>query len=317
MTDANQLVENIKREIAKAQPSNKKIFALFKEVKANTNSDAEYYDVVAEIFHFNSRYYLNSLYPKLNSLQMAKYVFETFSLYQDERIVYEFPGKIKQTIHTRANPSIMVRVKSGYVYLTNLRIIAQGKLIVGGGADASVSKVGQAIAAQKAAKLQKKARKTFLNESLFQEIPCYGYQFKNRNHFHLKRKKKALEYFVLSDNPYEISSGTFYVIKITPSKSQVNELYEIMRKDINHTIEMFREVNDRERVASSDLKRLWKSEEYANFSDLELINIAMSVYELNPEHFMEKIYPKMHKWKYPSFLRVKDALIEKISGKKS
>jgi len=316
MTDIKQNIVNIKREIAKSQPSKKQINDFLKDIQLEANSDTDYYDIVGEIFSFNPRYYMTSLYPKFKSLEMTRYLVEKFSLYENERIIYEFPGKIKQSIFTGINP-VVIRVKGGVIYVTNLRIIAQGKLTVGGGLRASQSTLGKAISLQMAKKAQDKAKKGFLNESLFQELPCYGYQIKGRNHFELKKKNKAVKYLALSNIHYGTRSRTFYEIKITPPKSQVGELYELLRKDVEHVVEVFQEVNKYRRVSSRDLNRLWKSEEYQGFSDADYVDIAIRVYELNPEHFMASIYPKMQKWKFPSFLRIKDVLFEKLSQKES
>ena len=320
MTDIKQNIVNIKREIAKSQPSKKPINDLLKDIQLEANSDIDYYDIVGEIFRFNPRYYMTSLYPKFKSLEMTRYLVEKFNLYENERIIYEFPGKIQQSvyrsIYAGINP-VVIRVKGGVIYVTNLRIIAQGKLTVGGGAHASPSKLGQAISLQIAKKAQDKAKKRFLNESLSQELPCYGYQIKSRNHFELKKKNKAVKYLALSNIHYGTKSRTFYEIKITPPKSQVGELYELLRKDVEHVVEMFQEVNEDRPVSSRDLNRLWKSEEYQGFSDADYVDIAMRVYELNPEHFMASIYLKMQKWKFPSFLRIKDVLFEKLSQKES
>jgi len=317
MTDIKQNVVNIKREIAKSQPSKKRINDLLKDIQLEANSDTDYYDIVGEIFRFNPRYYMTSLYPKFKSLDMTRYLVEKFSLYENERIIYEFPGKIKQSNAEDLDP-VAVIVKSGTIYVTNLRIIAHGKLLAAGGASSSPSKLKTAIRAQKAKKEGAKAKKKLLTDSLSQELPCYGYQFISKNHFGLKKKSKSVKYYISNRVSYKGWSRAIYEIKIKPPKSLVGKLYEILCKDVDEVIHLFQEFNDKiGPITSKDLRLVWKSEEYQSFSDADYVDIAMRVYELNPEHFMASIYPKMQKWKFPSFLRIKDVLFENLSQKKS
>ena len=98
-------------------------------------------------------------------------------------------------------------------------------------------------------------------------------------------------------------------------------LYEALSKDVNHTFNAFLELHEmgiNEKLKRNEflyrLKRLWDSEEYQGYSDSDYLDVVDAVYNLDPEFFMTYIYPKMMSWKFPSFLKVKDQIIEILRG---
>jgi len=325
MSDIKQVIISIKKEIANFNPSISHIFDCFRVLKEEVSPNTAYYDIVGEIFKFNPHFYMNFIYPKMKSSDMARYIVETSSLYEGERIIYEFRGKITKSKPTSFyQPFIYIR--GATIYVTNYRIIAQGKLSVGGGKDMSHSALENIIREQRAKKPREREKKSMRNISISQDLPCYGHQFRSRNHFGLKKKSKSVKYRVFNSSQFWIdpssrwaTSERFYEaitdIKIKPQKNQVSELYDILRKDANQTFEVFQELNSAKIRNLYNLKELWKSEEYENFSDSDYLNIAMRVYELVPEYFMSSIYPKMQTWDFPSFLKIKKTLFEKISQK--
>ncbi len=62
------------------------------------------------------------------------------------------------------------------------------------------------------------------------------------------------------------------------------------------------------------LRHLRKKEEYQDISDTEYLDIVRETYRLNPQFFMDFIYPKMKSWKFPSFLNIKVEVIELIEN---
>lgn len=240
MRNKKEIIVNIKREIVKVNPYMKRdlakvisyIFDCFKSFKEGADSDMEYYDIVGAIFKFNPKFYMDSIYPKMKSLEMTRYIVEKYCLYESEKIIYEFNGKITYSIFyndVTSNFQVNVIVKDGTIYVTNYRIIAQGKL--------------STISGSK--KFSKKAKKSVINESLTQDLPCYGYQFK-RNHLTLKKKGKFIKYQV-SDRRFTEDDFRMekYIemrqaikdIKIKLPENQVTELFEILSKDVDHTYE--------------------------------------------------------------------------------
>ncbi|MDX1797521.1 MAG: hypothetical protein R3255_02620, partial [Candidatus Lokiarchaeia archaeon] len=106
-------------------------------------------------------------------------------------------------------------------------------------------------------------------------------------------------------------------ITITLPNAQMDELFEILSKDVEEVIEMFQELQDMElkrRYKRKEflyrLRKLWESEEYRNFTDSDYLDVVAKVYELDPELFMNSIYPKIRSWISPSFLRVKEKIIK-------
>jgi hypothetical protein len=54
---------------------------------------------------------------------------------------------------------------------------------------------------------------------------------------------------------------------------------------------------------------LRKNEEYQDISDSEYLDIVKETYRLNPQFFMDFIYPKMKSWRFPSFLSIKEGFL--------
>ena len=50
----------------------------------------------------------------------------------------------------------------------------------------------------------------------------------------------------------------------------------------------------------------------SDLSDSDKLEIILGAYELDPVFFMTLIYPKLKRWKFPAFLRVKDDIFEKL-----
>ena len=58
------------------------------------------------------------------------------------------------------------------------------------------------------------------------------------------------------------------------------------------------------------LKSIWKGEEYLGVPDSDILNIVIDTYKLDPEFFMNSIYPKMIAWNNESFLNIREELLD-------
>ena len=324
MSNINPIVDNIKEEITKAQPSSSRIFNYLREIKASeefkTLTDSDYYDIVGKTFKLNPKFFMTSIYPNINSMEMAKYIVKKFCLYDGESIIYEFQGDIKQVVGLKDN--IRVSVKGGTVFITNYRIIAQGKIEVKGHSMNAYLWGGPIIWSLSGGTKRAKSKRDLIDRSSIQELPCYGYQFKSKAHVKLEKKRNAIKYIVIGDVQNLKGASAMTILKavrkttIKLLSAQVDKLYEILSKDVEQVIEMFQELQDlklNRRMKRNEflyrLRKLWESEEYSNFTDSDYLDVVAKVYELDPELFTTSIYPKMQSWISPSFLRVKEKII--------
>jgi hypothetical protein len=311
-SDVNQIMNIIKEEISSSQPFSRRIINLLYDLRTKEEykslSDTDYYDIVGETLKLNPEFFMDSIYPRMRSfhfsLEMAKYIVEHFCLYDNEQIIYEFPGDITQMT------TVKVSVKGGHIFVTNYRIIAQGILKAKGGRNPNW---GLAVLALSGGSARRKGKKSVIDVS--QEIPCYGYQFKSRAHIKLEKRSKTVRYILHGGGPVP-SLGFGPKITITPPRNQVNELYEVLSKNVDQVVDMFQEIQDmggKERIKRMEflyrLPKLWQSDEYRNFSDSDYLEVIRRVYELDPEFFMTFIYPEMISWHFPSFLSVKEEII--------
>lgn len=337
MSTIYQFIEEIKQEMSMDRPSRSKIYSLIFKMK-NTEefkalNDIEYYDIVGEIFTLNPEFFMASLYSGMRSLDMAKHIFQKYCLYEDEKILYETRGDIiQETGMVSGNDNVKVSVTGGAIYVTNYRIIAQGTLSVKGGRYYSGGLIDLMIAPMTGSSSRKKSRQAVIVESLNQELPCYGYQFKAKAHFRMKKKSNSIRYEVFGelDNLSEISSflhnkmlnKSVRLITLKVAKDQVNDLFNIMCKDTDQTIDMFQELTDigvkgrRKRIDFKNrLKKIMdmNNEEYRNFSDADRLKIINKVYDLDPELFKTSLHPKLEKWSLPTYINLKDKIDELVS----
>ncbi|MFX0081246.1 MAG: hypothetical protein ACFE94_05785 [Candidatus Hodarchaeota archaeon] len=339
MSIVNQIMNNIKEDLKYLEVSQSdrgivsaRIIAHLTDLRIKEEyqsvSDFEFYDIVGETFKLNPEFFMNHIYPKMrgrklykkiNKMEMEKYIIEKFCLYEGEQLLYECNSKIKET-----NPGlypwrfVSTRVKAsvdGRIYVTNYRIIANGKLRERG-------KIGM------------------IEGSTHQELPCYGFQFKITNHVRLKKKSNGIVYIVLAYKvlielvkSYKINisnlSRTNQInalllamrkVRLTlPSskKEDINNLFGALCKNVYQTINSFIELHELGLVKEIKqieflyrLRKLWDSEEYQHLSNSEYLEIVEAVYNLDPQFFMTMVYPKMMSWTFPSFLNVKSEISE-------
>lgn len=174
------------------------------------------YDLIGELLVDNSEYFMQKIYPKLykklsylsysvNLSELEKYILEKYSFFSGETLLAAFNGKVIQKDTQVA----------GRVYLTNYRIIAQGKFgstpgstfaAIGAGASAGAgsstggqtsSNIGIALGLNDY--IQKRVQKQLQNvmdHKALQNNPCFGYQYPIMDTYDVYRKKKDVRYRV-------------------------------------------------------------------------------------------------------------------------
>jgi len=333
INDVNQKVNTIIEEIKNSRPKKSQIINNLYDLRTKEEyqslSDSEFYDIVGKTFISNPEYFMKNIYIKLrekirkkvNGKEMDKYIFENFCLKAGEQILYECEGKI-----TQSDPKSVKTSVNGMLYVTNLRIIAQGTLSASGGETGTWDDL--LTATYKKYNQKRKAKTGIIDSSTDQELSCYGYQFKIKNLLKLRKEKKGVTYIVFYTNDFENigadSKVSGYSIWITLPYTKealslkLNTLYDILCKNINNPLikvslkrfkaEIAKEYPSKKIVPF--LKSLRVMEEYQQITDVEYLDIVRETYNLNPKFFMKSIYPKMKSWKVPSFLKIKNELFE-------
>jgi len=363
MSVVNQIMNNIKEELANPEPSSKRIITHLTDLRSKEEyqslSDSEFYDIVGETFKLNPEFFMKSiyeemlilqtrgrkLYENINNMEMEKYIIEKFCLYEGEQILFECSGKIK-----RINPemeSVMKLTKmnrrrtkasvDGRIYVTNYRIIAHGKLSISGGRFGSLPQELFFLYPFTGRSKRAKAKEGIIKTYTYQELPCYGYQFPLKDHVGLKKKKNGILYqesilcSLIVDKDENISNlsrwkqavalvQTMINVRLTlPSskKEDINNLFKALCKNVYQTISSFIEIHELgldEKLKRNEflhrLRKLWNSEEYQDLSNSEYLEIVEAVYDLDPQFFMNMVYPKMMSWNFPSFLNIKSEISE-------
>jgi hypothetical protein len=336
-------IEDIKTEVLKLNPSKTRILSVFSDWIDNKEpqfpEDALISEFVGEILKVEPEFFLQSLYNDIRRILekyygdegrnlIEKNIIEKCCLYDGEQILYEYNGDISQMIPESAVKSEV----HGRIYVTNYRIIAQGKLETSGGQNIYW---GLAVYLLSGEAKRVKSKNAIIDGSAHQELPCYGYQFKIKNHTELKKKRNGIRYIVIVDNWGDKGNLSKYkqakmltkvarIIRITlqyPKKTlsmRVNTLYESFCKDVNHILSLIKEELEREYpskyILVPFLRALRISKEYQQITDSVYLDIVRETYRLNPQFFMEFIYPKMKSWKFPSFINVKGEVIELIEN---
>jgi len=303
----------------------------------NSLSDSEFFDILGEVFKSNPEDYMKNLYgevrktvkklygdEKLN--EMERYIIEKFCLYEDEQILYELKGNIKQTelLEQKASGKykmdtlpLKISVKSADIFITNKRMIGHGVLKASGGEKTK----GAVFYLTSLWVFTGGSKKAERNKALIESSPVFGYQFPIKNHTGLGKNKllHIVAYYVNIDK-------LKCIISIKPTdkakrEEQMSKIFEILRKDANEVLDVINEANEtiileknKRRYILDILKGLRKSEEFADLSDLDFLDIVKETYKLDPEFFMKSIYPKMKSWDFPSFLSIKEELIELIEN---
>jgi len=191
----------------------------------NSLSDFEFFDVIGDIYQQAPAFFMLKIYPKIRRkfgkiyrnegmLVMDKYILEKFCLDEGEQIKHEFYGTVKLKVPKK----YVIRIINGTFYVTNRRIIAQGKL----GFDLDLS-TGQAILefGGGSTKNPKKALKHYISSSK----SCYGYSIPIKNLYKLNRFTTGSKIKKLS---YLVPQKTKITINISKKEGIGEKLYEIL-----------------------------------------------------------------------------------------
>jgi hypothetical protein len=250
MSEANLALDNITQELKKKHPSIRKILnSLFNSLKAQQLdiSGPEFYDIVGETFKLNPKFFMKYLYEDIRKevskvysdekmQEMERYIIKKFFLYDGEQILYEYDGvNISQEIKGKYK----LKIRSAIIYITNYRIIAQGKLKkeVHSGVGADGTGIGiidifiligySAKAAVKSSAHRKELEKS-INESWEGDLPTYGFPFPIYPSLNLKKTYKYIRYNVQKE-------GINCQIKISPSsyktRTNLNEILKAFQID--------------------------------------------------------------------------------------
>ena len=237
-SEVNQIVNNIKEEIGKLEPSYSRIKTYLTDLQTKEEfqflSDTEFFDIVGETFKLipelftNNRFHSNYLpysFPKEKRNQMARYIIEKHSLYDGEKILHECDANIGMIDLKTGKSQVRISITNGHLFVTNNRIIAQGGLkVIGGQGIGSRSRREETI-------------KSMIDASTKQELPCYGYEipispikFPRSRKKYKENPKKMIKYYV------KIGDKTFGVtIKRPKTKKEENldRVYEILINEIS------------------------------------------------------------------------------------
>jgi len=250
MNDRDQFYNTIRQELDKPKPSQKNIISYLLAVPTE-NFGIEYYIFVANIFHLDPGFFMESIYPefrkKLEKLygdqkikEMEKYILNKFCLYEGEEILFECDGSIQELLPK----SYKIEVLHGTIYVTTCRIIAQGRVRTARMAYSGPLAITLGIAAgdpstrpttgligSPSAKHRdikpKNAKEGLINASVNQELPCYGYIFPIKKLFDLDHSKRLITYNIIHD-----SRLYKYKLSFSSSKKQnyTDKLFNILKR---------------------------------------------------------------------------------------
>ncbi len=330
MVGTNQVLDMIKGELESPRPNTKKIMKLIFDFEKDHLSSPEYFDFIGETFRLNPDFFMKNLYEtfmvKIRKIigvekrtEMKRYILEKYCLYEDEEILYDCSGNVKQTELIQQSESgtykmkttpLTVSVNSGHVFLTNYRIIAHGLLKVKGGERTS----GFLFYATSLWVFTGGSKRSERKEEL-KSSKLFGYQFPIKDHWGLSKSNflRLVAYFVKRDK-FKCT------VSIKPTNQSSREadmvaIFNLLRKTPEETLNVIKEIYDFEKVEKwarrqiwGILKSIWKLDEYLGVPNSEILNIVVETFKLDPEFFENSIYPKMVAWKNESFLNVKEEL---------
>ena len=311
----------------------KYLYDLQTQNKSQQLSDSEFFDAVGETFRLNPDFFMKEIYTafmnKMGKIlgaekrkEMERYIIEKFCLLEDEQILYELKGNVKQTELLEQKPSgkykmdnlpLKISVNTADIFITNYRMIGHGMLKASGGEKTK----GGIFYLTSLWVFTGGSKKAERKEALIESSPVFGYQFPIKNHTGLGKSKllHIVAYFVNID---KLKCS----ISIKPTdkskrNEQMSEIFDILRKDASEVLEVIHGVyeteileKNRRRYSLGILKALFKSEEFTHLSESDYFDIVKETYKLDSEFFMASIYPKMTAWDFPSFLSVKEELFE-------
>ena len=140
-------------------------------------------------------------------LEMERYIFEKYCLFDGEQILLESGGTIQWGRATSGPP-----ISGGTLYVTNFRIISQGRIVPRGGMfSAGWSDRSRII-------------------KLSRQQKCYGYVFPIKNLSKLRKEYKRIFYKVKLTNSKESRKVIIGMRKTRNREDNLNKIYEILSK---------------------------------------------------------------------------------------
>ena len=195
------------------------------------------YDLIGELLVENSEYFMQKAYPKLykklsylsssiDLSELEKFILEKYSFFSGESLLTSFNGKVIQK-DTQVN---------GRVYLTNYRIIAQGKFGPTPGSTFAAIGAGSSTGGQTSSNvaftmglndyIQKRVQKqlqNYMDQKALQNNPCFGYQYPIIDTYNISHNKKDVRYRVnIEFEKYGKTKRKTLKIRIIP-KQKFNE----------------------------------------------------------------------------------------------
>ena len=215
----------IEKALLMRKPSKDGILKCLYALQAeNSLPTFEFFDVIGEIYQQKPAFFMLSIYPKIRRKfgkiyrnegmrVMDKYILEKFCLDEREQIINEFYGTLKLKVPKK----YVIRIINGSIYVTNQRIIAQGKL----GFDLDLSAGQSFLEIGGSTKNPKKAKIAYISST----APCYGYSFPIKNLYNLNRFTSGSKIRKLS---YLVPQKRKITINISKKEGTGDKLHEIL-----------------------------------------------------------------------------------------
>jgi hypothetical protein len=221
LSELTLATNRIEEELKKTNPSKKKILNHLYDLQLY---DFEFLNLIGETYKLNPLFFMKTLYSniwkKMGKLlgnggrnRAERYIIENYCLHGGEEILYECEGSIKKLKPLR-KPFIKLKVSLGIIFITNHRIIAQGKLIIEElvRAKTRIPNVGSGLGGGEEYRKEKKF--SFEASEL-----CFGYVFPVKHLSNLKRSGQKLS--------YEMVDG---IAILTAKKGQIEKVFDILNQ---------------------------------------------------------------------------------------
>ena len=272
IVDYNKVLDMIKAELESPRPNTKRILKLLFDFEKDYLSSPEYFDFIGETFRLNPDYFMKELYEtfmgKIRKIigvekrtEMEKYILEKYCLYEDEEILYDCSGNVKQTELIEQSESgsykmktmpLIVSVNSGHVFLTNYRIIAHGLLKVKGGEKTR----GFLFYATSLWVFTGGSKRSERKEEL-KSSQLFGYQFPIKDHWGLSKSNflRLVAYFIKRDK-FKCT------IAIKPTNQAKREadmvaIFNLLRKTPAEAINVIKQIYDFEKLEKFARRQIW------------------------------------------------------------
>ncbi len=224
MSEVSLATNRIEEELKKTNPSKKKILNYLYDLQLY---DFEFLNLIGETYKLNPLFFMRILYSniwkKMGKLlgkggrnRAGRYIVENYCLRGGEQILYEYEGAIKKK-RPLQKPTLKISVSMGVVFITNHRIIAQGKLAVEEllQARSAPTTIGGGTSGSERHK-ERKTAKEYLSET---SDLCFGYAFPIKPLSNLKRSGKKLSYNLVGGR-----------ITLTAKKEQIDKIFHILEQ---------------------------------------------------------------------------------------